>query len=143
MAVQKDGMGFLVADCYRLLRRSFGNKLKGSPLTLAQARALVYISRHEGVRQVELAELLDVQPITLARVIDHLAGEGLVERRADPSDRRAFLVYLQPAATAELLTIEEVVSQVLGDALAGLDEAEVATTISALMKMRSNLMSLR
>ncbi len=143
MAVQKDGMGFLVADCYRLLRRSFGNRLKGSPLTLAQARALVYISRHEGVRQVELAELLDVQPITLARVIDHLAGEGLVERRADPSDRRAFLVFLLPAASAELMAIEEVVSRVLGDALTGLDETEVATTMNALMKIRANLMSAR
>ena len=78
--MQRDSLGFLLADVFRLLRQNFQRRLEGSSLTLAQARALVYLSRHEGVRQVDLAEMLEVQPITLARLIDQLADAGLVER---------------------------------------------------------------
>ena len=77
-----DSVGFLIADVLRLMRRRFAKHLKPSGLTLAQARALVYISRREGLRQVELAAVMEIQPITLARIVDQLAEAGLVERRA-------------------------------------------------------------
>ena len=70
MKPQQDSLGFLLADVSRLMRRAFQQRSVNSALSLAQARALVYVSRHEGIRQVELAELLDIQPITLARLID-------------------------------------------------------------------------
>ena len=87
----RDGLGFLLADVSRLMRREFAQRMGGrlSSLTFAQARALVHLSRSEGLRQIELANLLEVQPITLARLIDQLDARGLVERRADPDDRRA------------------------------------------------------
>jgi DNA-binding MarR family transcriptional regulator len=137
--IRQDTLGFLLADVSRLMRREFQRRLGRSSLTMAQARALVYVSRHEGVRQIDLAEMLEVQPITLARLIDQLAEAGLVERRASPTDRRAYHVFLLPAATQHLATIEEVANAVRGDALQGLTDQQAAEIISALRKIRNNL----
>ncbi len=90
MNKQPDTLGFLIGDVQRLMRRQFQQQLEGSCLTLAQARALVHIARSEGIRQVDLAERLDIQPITLARQLDQMAENGLVERRSDPHDRPAY-----------------------------------------------------
>ena len=139
MNLRQDSLGFLLADVSRLLRRAFQQRLEGSSLTLAQARALVYVSRHEGVRQVDLAELLEVQPITLARLIDQLAKAGLVERRTDGADRRAYQIFLTPAAASHLAAIETVASAIREDALRDLDEQQAAAVFSALRKMRDNL----
>lgn len=139
MAARQDSLGFLLADVSRLMRRAFQQRLEGSSLTMAQARALVYVSRHEGVRQVELADLLEVQPITLARLIDQLGEAGLVERRADPADRRAYQVFLTPAAAPHLAAIEQVAATIRADALRDLGRQEAAIAMSALGKMRDNL----
>lgn len=139
MELRQDSLGFLLADVSRLMRRAFQQRLEGSTLTLAQARALVYISRHEGVRQVDLAEMLEIQPITLARLIDQLADTGLVERRADPADRRAYQVFLTPAAASHLTAIREVAAVIQTDALRDLDEQQAAIAFLALRKMRDNL----
>ena len=141
MDTQQDSLGFLLANVSRLMRRAFEQKLDGSSLTLAQARALVYVSRHEGVRQVELAELLEVQPITLARLIDQLATAGVVERRPDPDDRRAYQLFLTPAAAPHLLAIRDVTTAIHAEALHGLSDKQVATVMLALNRMRDNLSS--
>lgn len=140
--MQQESIGFLLMDISRLMRRAFQQRFEsngGSPLTLAQARALVYVSRHEGVRQVELAELLDIQPITLARLIDQLVALGLVQRRPDPEDRRAHRIVLTAAAASHLATIDEVAAAVRGDALRGLNKQQVTATFSSLRTMRNNL----
>ncbi len=121
------------------MRRAFQRRLEGSTLTLAQARALVYVSRNEGVRQVDLADLLEVQPITLARLIDQLAEARLVERRADPVDRRAYQVFLTRAAAPQLAAIEQVAKTIRAEALQGFSEQQAAKALSALSKMRDNL----
>jgi len=139
MKPQQDSLGFLLADVSRLMRRAFQQRSVNSALSLAQARALVYVSRHEGIRQVELAELLDIQPITLARLIDQLAQAELVERRSDPSDRRAYQLFLKPAAAPHLVAIAEVAAGIQADALRDLDEQQAATVFLALRKMRHNL----
>lgn len=139
MQPQEESLGFLLADVSRLMRRAFQQRLDGSSLTLAQARTLVYVSRHEGVRQVELAELLEVQPITLARLIDQLTEAGLVERRSDPTDRRAYQIYLTSAAAPQLAAIKQVAALIRGDALRGLGKQEAAAVLSALRKMHDNL----
>jgi DNA-binding MarR family transcriptional regulator len=141
MDAQQDSLGFLLANVSRLMRRAFQQQLEGSSLTLAQARALIYVSRHEGVRQVELAELLEVQPITLARLIDQLADAGLVERRPDPSDRRAYQIFLTPAAAPHLLAIRDVTEAIHAEALRDLSDKQVATVFLALNRMRDNLSS--
>lgn len=141
MESRKNSLGFLVADVSRLMRRAFQQRLVGSSLTLAQARALVYVARHEGLRQVELAEMLEVQPITLARLIDQLANGGLVERRPDPSDRRAYQMFLTLAAAPHLAAIKQVATAIQADALRDLNEQQAATVALALRKMRENLSS--
>lgn len=139
MGVREESLGFLLADVSRLMRRAFRQRLEGSSLTLAQARALIYVSRHEGVRQVDLAELLEVQPITLARLLDQLAAAGFVERQPDPADRRAYRIYLTPAAAPQLAAIKQVAAAIRADALRGLGKQEAAAVLAALGKMHGNL----
>jgi DNA-binding MarR family transcriptional regulator len=136
---QRESLGFLIADVSRLMRRAFRERLVGSSLTPAQARVLVNVARHEGIRQVELADLLEIQPITLARVIDQLAGSGLVERRHDPDDRRAYQLFLTPAAEPALATIDEVSRDVHADALRELGERQVNALTRGLQRLRDNL----
>jgi DNA-binding MarR family transcriptional regulator len=134
----QQNLGFLLAETTRLMRRAFQQQ-KNVNLTLAQARALIYVSRHEGVRQIELAEFLEVRPITLARLIDQLEGAGLVERRTDPEDRRVYRIYLTPDAAPRLVAIEEVATRVRAQAMLGFDQQEAAAFLSSLQKMHDNL----
>lgn len=139
MKPKQETLGFLLAGVARQMRRAFQQRLGDTPLTLAQARALVYVSRHEGVRQVELAQLLEVQPMTLVRLLDQLEGSGLIERRTQSGDRRAYHVYLAPAAHPHLAIIERIAAAVQADALRDLDKTEVATVFRALNKIGANL----
>ena len=139
MTPKQDSLGFLVADLARLMRRAFEQRLQGGTLTLAQARTLISVARQEGVRQIDLADAMELQPITLARLIDQLAEFGLVERRADPADRRAYRVYLLPAAQNELATIEREAATIRARALQGLDAAQADATMAALRIMQRNL----
>lgn len=139
MEPQKETLGLLLVDVSRRMRRAFQQQLEGSSLTQAQGRALVYVSLHEGVRQVELAELLEVQPITLARLLDQLEEAGLVERRPDPADRRAYRVFLTPAAAPHLAAIEQVSAAIRAEVLRNLDDHQIATVMHALRTMRDNL----
>ena len=139
MPDRSDTLGFLVADVARLMRRAFQARLDDGPLSFAQARALVYLARAEGQRQVDLAEQLEIQPITVARLVDQLADAGLVERRADPSDRRAYRLYLTPAAGPQLARIRRIGAAVRTEALAGLSAGEAAQAVDALRRVRDRL----
>ncbi|MDO8459208.1 MAG: MarR family transcriptional regulator [Burkholderiaceae bacterium] len=141
MELHQESLGFLLADVSRLMRRAFKQQLEGSALTLAQARALIYVSLHEGVRQIDLADMLEVQAITLARLIDKLVEAGVVERRPDPVDRRAYQIYLTTAAAPHLVAIEQVAAKIRADALRGLSEQQAASVILALRQMRDNFAS--
>lgn len=138
MSAQEETLGFLLANVSRLMRRDFDARLQGTSLTLAQARALVYVSRHEGIRQVDLAEMLEIQPITLVRLIDQLAEAGLVERRADPTDRRAHQVYLTADAGPQLTVVKRAAAATRTRALRGLDAEQAALVMAALRRMREN-----
>lgn len=124
-------------DTIRLMRREY--QKQALPLTYMQSRALYGVHRYEGIRQVALAELLEIQPITLARLIDQLAEEGLVERRVDPTDRRAYCLYLKEPAYACLQSINVVKDLVRNKALNGLNEAQIAAVVEALQVMHDNL----
>ncbi|GLZ86862.1 MarR family transcriptional regulator [Metapseudomonas resinovorans] len=137
----EESIGFLLTDASRLMRRSFEQRITGSSLTLAQARALAHVARNEGCRQVELADQLEVKPITLARLLDQLEQAELVERRPDPDDRRAYRLYLRPQADQALDDIRTAGGAMLAVALQGFSEAEEDALASALRKMRSNLSS--
>ncbi|MEH6397229.1 MarR family winged helix-turn-helix transcriptional regulator [Pseudoalteromonas sp.] len=137
----QDNCSFLLADVTRLMRRNFTQQLTESPLTLAQAKALKYVARQQGVKQVELADKLEVQPITLARLIDQLEKLNLVERRADPSDRRAYLIYLTNHADEHITAIDAVGKHVIAAAMSGLTNEQSAQFIASLQTIRNTLLA--
>src|SRR5215469_18671628 len=90
--------GFMLNDVARLLRASADHKAAQFGITRARWVVLVRLERSEGLNQTELAEMLDLQPITLTRLLDKLCDSGLIERRPDPDDRRVKRLFLAPAA---------------------------------------------
>lgn len=136
-------VGFLITDVSRLMRQSFQRRLEGTNLTLAQARVLLYVARHESFRQIELAELLEVQPMTLVRLIDQLVQAGLVERHPDPLDRRAYQIKPTEAAKPVLATIQVVLEEVRGEMRQGLSDQEYEQLKHTLMQVRDNLLMTR
>jgi MarR family transcriptional regulator, transcriptional regulator for hemolysin len=90
---------FVISDVGRLLRTYADQKARHVGMTRAQWAVLLRLERHEGLKQSDLAEILDIQPITLTRLVDRLCDSGLIERRADPNDRRAKRLHLTEAAT--------------------------------------------
>jgi len=136
---ERASLGFLISDTKRLTGKLFAQYLTDYPLTLAQGRALLGVARYQGIRQVELAEFLDIQPITLARMIDQLAEIGYVERRADPSDRRAYKLFLLPAAKSVIDFFAKKSREFQHQALAGLNDSQIEILFAALNQVRDNL----
>ncbi|TNE37143.1 MAG: MarR family transcriptional regulator [Alphaproteobacteria bacterium] len=133
-------LGFLISDVTRLLRQEFNRRAQGLGLSQAQWRALVALALHEGANQKTLAEALEIQPMTLARLIDHLQGTGLVERRPDPADRRAFCLYLTDKGQFLMEEVWQLAEETRDLAQAGITLAELKTMTRALEKMKANLL---
>jgi len=134
-------VGFLVSDIARMFRERFNDTAQEAGLTLAQARALLQLGRNEGISQVALAQLLEIQPITLLRNIDRLEQAGLVERRPNPNDRRAQQLYLTPAAQPLLDKITQLGRNLSEAALSGVDPATREVLIQTLQKVKDNLLA--
>ncbi|MFM7119992.1 MAG: MarR family winged helix-turn-helix transcriptional regulator [Gammaproteobacteria bacterium] len=132
-------LGFLFGDITRLLRERFNTTAASAGLTLAQGRALAYLSRHEGISQVALARLLEVTPITLLRQVDRLSDAGLVERRANPVDRRAQKLYPTEAARSLLQQLAIIGGSITETALAGLTPDERVRLYALLERVKVNL----
>ena len=135
-------LGFVLGDVARLLRKEFEQRARAGALglTRAQASVLAYLARHEGINQAALAQILEVEPITLARLLDRLQAAGLVERRPDPRDRRAYLLYLTDAAYPLLDRIFALAAEVREEALSGIAEADRSHLIDLLLAMKANLL---
>lgn len=133
-------VGFLLGDVSRMLRRNFNDRAREHGLSLAQWQALAYLSQQQGVNQVTLAERLEIQPITLARLIDRLEDAGLVARRPDPGDRRAFRLYLTDGAQPLLDRMWAYAAETRAEALAGLPNGQRDALIRALQHMKHNLL---
>ena len=108
-------------------------------ISRAQWAVLIRIDRTEGLKQSELAEALDLQPISLTRLLDRLADNGLIERRADPNDRRANRLYLKPAAKPLLGRLSELGADMMETVLEGLDAKSVDRMLSELGMVKDNL----
>jgi DNA-binding MarR family transcriptional regulator len=134
-------LGFVLNDVARLMRKRFEQRARAAALglTRAQAAVLAYLARQEGINQAALAQLLELEPITLARLLDRLQAAGLVERRPDPKDRRAHLLYLTAAAYPLLDRIFALAAEVREDALAGVAEADRGRLLDLLLGMKANL----
>ena len=130
---------FALHDVARMLRTYSDQRAREVHMTRAQWAVLAKLRRREGLKQRELADMLDLAPITLARLLDKLTASGLVERREDASDRRANRLFLTPDAAPALKRLDILSEDVLGRALNGLDEATITNLRAGLEQIRSNL----
>ncbi len=140
MPDRESSIGFLINDVARLLRRNLNRRAQELGLSQAQWRALAYLSVQEGVNQVGLADSLEVQPMTLARLIDRLQEAGLVERRSDPDDRRAFRLFLTDKARPLLDRMWSLAVETRAEATDGLGEGTMQVLAGALRQMKRNLL---
>lgn len=134
-----EDLGFLIGDTARLMRRAFDERVRTQGITRPQWRVLGLLARFGGSTQVALAEMMDVEPITLGRMIDRLQEAGLVERRADPADRRAWRIHLTARGEASLDELRPTALSLFQDAVSGLSDAQQAELEAMLNVMRSNL----
>lgn len=126
-------------DVARMLKTYADQQARQFGISRAQWAVLIRIDRTEGLKQSELAEALDLQPISLTRLLDRLADNGLIERRADPNDRRANRLYLKPAAKPLLGRLSELGADMMETVLEGLDAKSVDRMLSELGMVKDNL----
>ena len=134
----------LVWDVARLIRKAIDARAIELGLTSAQWHVLSTLARCEKqgespLNQASLADLLEIEPITLSRQVDRLTASGMIERRPDPSDRRAHLLHLTEKAWPLVRAFRDVATEVLNDALAGIGEREIDSLIDALERIRANV----
>ncbi|MBA4763422.1 MarR family winged helix-turn-helix transcriptional regulator [Sphingomonas sp.] len=134
-----DSLGFLISDVSRLLRKRFDDRARLIGVTRQQWRTLSVLKRHEGSNQGTLAELLEVEPITLGRMIDRLEEAGWVERRRDPGDRRVWRIHLTEAAQPVLLQLKIIADALFVDAAEGIPPADQAKLHALLEQLSANL----
>lgn len=134
-----ENVASIMADISRLMRRDFDARARTIGVTRPQWQVLTVLRRHEGVNQGGLADLLDVEPITVCRMVDRLQDAGLVERRADASDRRSWRLHLTPKAGALLDDLRPLGEGLIEEALDGIGADEREQFIALLMTVRHNL----
>ena len=135
----KREMAFTIMDVARLIKTYADQRARQFGISRAQWAVLIRIERSEGLKQSELAELLDLQPISLTRLLDRLADNGLIERRADPNDRRANRLYLKPAAKPLLGQLAELGADMMETVLEGLDAKSIDRMLKELATLKDNL----
>ncbi len=135
----EDNIGSMLADVSRLIRRAFDERARGIGVTRPQWQVLTVLNRHEGSNQGGLAEYLDMEPITLCRMVDRLQEAELVERRQDPADRRAWLLFLTPKARDLLKDLKPLGAEVMALALESIPQDEKDNLRRALDRIRQNL----
>ncbi|HSE13151.1 MAG TPA: MarR family transcriptional regulator [Rudaea sp.] len=139
---EKTTFGILVTDVTRLMRKHFDRRAERFNLTRAQWRALKRLSYSEGMTQSDLAEMIEMEPIAVGRVIDRLQKAGFVERRADPHDRRAWRLYLTARAHSVVGDMESISTGLYRDAQKGISAVDLKTMMSVLARMKDNLNAL-
>ncbi|AYD02024.1 SMC-Scp complex subunit ScpB [Neorhizobium sp. NCHU2750] len=132
-------LGFLLNDVARLLRKRFEQNARHIGLTRAQWQTIAYLAYCEGIHQKALAELLEITPISLMRVLDNLAERGLVERRPHETDRRVTLLYTTEAARALLDDGRKIGEATRAEALETISEADRGLLYEMLSTMKINL----
>ncbi|MEO7635413.1 MAG: MarR family transcriptional regulator [Sphingomicrobium sp.] len=130
---------FEIAETAHALRRAFDRRAVALGVTRAQWKVLFRLNRMPGLRQVELADILDIEPITLCRIVDRLEEAGLVERQRDPADRRAWKLELTAAAAPLVAKLHALADVMIGEAFAGLEPDEITALKSNLARIRENI----
>jgi DNA-binding MarR family transcriptional regulator len=135
----EENIGTLMAQVSRLFRRRFDEGAREIGVTRPQWQVLTLLKLHAGINQGGLAEIVEVEPITLGRMIDRLQDSLLVERRPDPADRRAWRLHLTERGENLVDQLRPFAQEAFAVALEGIDEAEQAHLRIVLGRMRANL----
>jgi MarR family transcriptional regulator for hemolysin len=129
---------FEIGETAHALRKAFDRLAVGMGVTRAQWKVLFKLTRKPGLRQVELADMLDLEPITLCRIVDRLEEAGLVERTRDPEDRRAWRLHVTAKAQPLIDKLQGVGAELVEHAFGGIDPKDIATTREVLARVREN-----
>ena len=132
-------IAFTIMEVARMLKTYADQRARCLGISRAQWVVLVRLDRTEGLKQSELAEMLELQPISLTRLLDRLAENGLIERRADPHDRRVNRLYLTPAAKPLIAKLSDLGSDMMDTVLDGLDEEDTSRLLHDLGVMKENV----
>ena len=135
----EDNIGTMIAQVARLMRRGFDERARSIGVTRPQWQVLSLLVRHEGINQGGFAEILEVEPITLGRMIDRLQEAGLVERRPDPADRRAWRLFMTGRGHELVDLMRPLAMETLETALDGIDHAARQQLVTMFDRMRGNL----
>jgi MarR family transcriptional regulator for hemolysin len=130
---------FEINETARAVRRTFDKRAATLGVTRAQWRVLARLKREPDLRQVELAERLDMEPITLCRIVDRLEDAGLVQRKPDPFDRRAWRLELTQQAMPLVKQLRVLANDLGEEATDGIEEADLKALRSNLAAIRANV----
>jgi len=133
-------LGFLLADTSRLMRLEFDARAKELDLTRAQWRVLAQLRRREGINQSALADILEIENITLGRHVDRLEEKGWLERRPDPDDRRKWRLFLKSEVQPVLDKMQKISVAIREEVTVGLSDEERDQFIDTLVKIKTNLL---
>ena len=134
-------LSFVLHDVARLMRKRFERLTRAAGLTRAQWQVLSKLSMHAGIYQKGLADLLEVEPVTLVRLLDKMQARGLIERRNHPTDRRFFLLFLTPSAHPLLKFMRSIGEQTRLEAMADFSPQEYDQLQQYLERMREHLLT--
>jgi MarR family transcriptional regulator, transcriptional regulator for hemolysin len=132
-------LAFRLDDVASLFSRKFEEKVRTPPLQLALCKALVVLAENQGVSQKRLAEISEIDPARLVRIVDRMEANGWAERRPLPGDRRVWTLALTENAKPVLRLIWSVISEIYVEALRGLSADEIRTMVKVLESVHSNL----
>jgi MarR family transcriptional regulator, transcriptional regulator for hemolysin len=134
--------GFLLKETGRLYTERFEQRAGALGLTLPQCKVLVFLARCEGISQAQLAELTDLEPMTLVRILDRMESDGWLERRSDPADRRARRLFLEAKGKPLVDDVWHLVDLTRREAFAGIPRKHADLVIELLEKIQSNFAAL-
>lgn len=137
--VTMDSLIYLLSDTARLLRRNFDTKVRRLGVTSVQARLLLGLAKTEGENQVYYADRLEVEPISLCRLVDRMEDAEMVERRRDPNDRRAWRLFLTDRSRSMIRQLNACIDEMDQDAVSGLSHEEYRELGQALAKMHASI----
>jgi MarR family transcriptional regulator, transcriptional regulator for hemolysin len=142
MDTRHRNFGFLLREVGRRCTLRFEVRAREISVTLAQAKALVRLEKNEGVNQARLAELTEMDAMSMVRILDRMEADGLLERRLDPADRRVRCLYLTAKARPILSEIWRVSDEMRAEAFTGVSKAERDLFMSVLQRMHDNIAQL-
>jgi DNA-binding MarR family transcriptional regulator len=131
-----------LVESSRLLRNYIDHRAKARGTTRAQWIVLFRLRQQEGLSQVDLADVLELQPISLVRLLDRLVEHGLLERRHDPKDRRANRLFLTESGRQLVDDLDSLRDEIAGDVLRDMSQEKIQTSLTTLREVKERIKAL-